>query len=352
MIAKRSKNLALGLLPRMDARPRKDGGWTFRYYTYDRKYINLGHDRAEAIRKVLEMERRAPDTGTVAEMVREFLASGQFKNELGQRTQDDYIEASKHILRVFGAMPVEAVKPPHVARYLRVERAAAPVRANREVAFLASAFQFGIEQGYAAVNPCRQVRRNKERPRSRCPSWAELESFCATAAKKGPSSHVVGLMGKFIALTGRRRAEFLRLPKADVGDDGIVIGFAKAKAGEAKRRGLIGWTPALRGLFDELAALRRTQRDGKTPIPESIFVFTNREGQPYTDSGFKALWAKIMGDWLAEDPTRERFTFHDLRGYYVTRMVEREENPETHANPATTRRVYDRRRVVKIKGSA
>lgn len=58
-----------------------------------------------------------------------------------------------------------------------------------------------------------------------------------------------------------------------------------------------------------------------------------------------------MADWVAV-PGRERFTFHDLRAYYVTVLVGRDENPETHANPATTRRVYDRRRVVKIKSSA
>lgn len=351
MIAKRTKNLKLGLLPRMDARPRAKGGWTFRYYTYDRKYINLGHDRAEAIKRVLEMERRAPDTGTIGELIREYMSSGGFKNDLAPKTQDDYITASKQVLERFSAMQVDDVKPPHIAKYLRVERAAAPVRANREMAFLASAFQFGIEQGYATANPCRQVRRNKERPRSRCPTWEEIESFCATAAKKGPSSHVIGLMAKFIALTGRRRVEFLELRKTDMGSAGISVGFAKAKAGDALRKGLIEWTPALRQLFAELAQLDRRARDGKSAIPESMFVFTNRDGQPYTEQGFKALWSKIMADWVAV-PGRERFTFHDLRAYYVTVMVGRDENPETHANPATTRRVYDRRRVVKIKSSA
>lgn len=128
MIAKRTKHLKLGLLPRMDARPRAKGGWTFRYYTYDRKYINLGHDRAEAIKRVLEMERRAPDTGTVAELLREYMASGSFKNELVARTQDDYIAASKEILERFADMPVDDVKPPHIARYLRVERRGARAR--------------------------------------------------------------------------------------------------------------------------------------------------------------------------------------------------------------------------------
>lgn len=80
-----------------------------------------------------------------------------------------------------------------------------------------------------------------------------------------------------------------------------------------------------------------------------MFVFTNRNGQPYTEQGFKALWSKIMADWVTV-PGRERFTFHDLRACYVT-VMGRDENPETHANPATTRRVYDRRRVVKIKAA-
>ncbi|AUA58959.1 Uncharacterised protein [Achromobacter spanius] len=61
--------------------------------------------------------------------------------------------------------------------------------------------------------------------------------------------------------------------------------------------------------------------------------------------------SKIMVDWV-KVPGRERFTFQDLRAYYVTVLVRREENPETHANPATTRRVYNRLRVGKIKSSA
>lgn len=42
-----------------------------------------------------------------------------------------------------------------------------------------------------------------------------------------------------------------------------------------------------------------------------MFVFTNRDGQPYTEQGFKA---KIMAEWV-KAPGRERFTFHDLRAY-------------------------------------
>lgn len=344
MIARRTKNKQLGLLPRMDARKRVKGGYTYRYLTYDRKYINLGHDRAEAILTVLEMERRAPTTGTVQEMVETYLQSTTFY-EKGKRTQEDYLRHSKQILRVFGEMQVDDVTPPHIARYLRMERKEAPVQANREIAFLSSCFQEGIEQGLALKNPCREVRRNTERPRSRLPESDEIKSFMKIAKARGAGSELIGCMAKFAALTGRRRAEFLSLRKDAIGPDGINFNYAKSTASQATRKGLIPMSPALESLLRDIEEIKRP---GKNPL-KSIYVFANRRGQPYTEQGFKSMWAKIMHKWLKEDKSRERFTFHDLRAYYVTHMVEAERNPETHANPATTKRVYDRRRVVKVQ---
>jgi integrase len=71
------------------------------------------------------------------------------------------------------------------------------------------------------------------------------------------------------------------------------------------------------------------------------------DGHPYTDSGFKTMWARNMSDYVKQGGIR--FTAHDLRAYYVTEKGEKGENPETHKNPATTKRVYDRTRVVKVK---
>ncbi|RQR78382.1 hypothetical protein DIE11_17955 [Burkholderia sp. Bp9012] len=57
----------------------------------------------------------------------------------------------------------------HVSRYLRIERAAAPVRANREVALLSNLIGLAIDRGEAKHNPCREVRRNEEQPRTEPP---------------------------------------------------------------------------------------------------------------------------------------------------------------------------------------
>ena len=45
----------------------------------------------------------------------------------------------------------------------------------------------------------------------------------------------------------------------------------------------------------------------------------------------------------------ERFTAHDLRALYVSEKSMKGEKAETHKSEETTRRVYDRNRVVKVK---
>lgn len=50
---RRERASGFGLLPRMEARPRKDGKVTYRYHPIGGKPINLGTDRDEAIRQVL-----------------------------------------------------------------------------------------------------------------------------------------------------------------------------------------------------------------------------------------------------------------------------------------------------------
>jgi len=86
-------------------------------------------------------------------------------------------------------------------------------------------------------------------------------------------------------------------------------------------------------------------------IQESVYLFNTRNGQQLcTEQSVGALCSKIRGDWV-KTPGRERFTFHGLHAYFATVLVGRDENPETHATPATTRRVDDGRRVAETEGS-
>jgi integrase len=94
-----------------------------------------------------------------------------------------------------------------------------------------------------------------------------------------------------------------------------------------------------------LARLKAARKD------DCLYVFSSRHRTHYTAEGFKAMWSKLMTEAVKEKVIVKRFTFHDLRAYYVTQhKQERGALPDLHANPATTGRVYDRTKIVRRRG--
>jgi integrase len=257
---------------------------------------------------------------------------------LAPRTLKDYIEAlERHIMPEFGWMKPKAFQPMHAAQYLhRARKDGRAVRANREIAALASAFNHGMALGLVPNNPCRGVRRNKERPRDRSVSIAEVNALLALAEERGGAALMVALIAVTVALTGRRRGDILALQQSALTADGIEVEDGKVRR-HGLRRYLVKWSPLLRRVVELAAATR----------PAGDYVFPTRTGSPYTDSGFKTEWNKLIR--LYEVKTGERFRAHDLRALYVSEMLGRGQDPNTHQNQTTMRRVYDRRRVIEVE---
>lgn len=337
----RDRATAKGLLPRMEARPRKDGLVTYRFHPVGAKPINLGTDRHEAIRRVLDMTGRAPDAGTVGNLWRDYQESPQWAR-LAESTRRVYAEQWKSLAKGWERGIVSAIKPSDVARWLRVARKDAPIAANREVALLSNLFRLAVERGDIERNPCKEVSRNPEDPRTRLVEQAELDAFVAWALKRGDSATVLVSMAEFAALTGNRRAEFRTLHWPQVDDEIIRITRAKQRGGKEKRE-LVGISEALRVVLDRMKALQ-----GSDYEPMGAVFKSPRTRNPYTEPGFKAMWNRLMAAALAEKVIRERFTFHDLRAHYTTYFKLRfGALPELHADPATTGKVYERSRQVR-----
>lgn len=259
------------------------------------------------------------------------------KNALAARTVKDYIEALEyHIIPAFGHMKCTAFRPTHAAQYLHAaKKQDRAIRANREIGALASAFNYGMALGVVESNPCRGVRRNRERPRTRSVSIAEVNSLLELAEARGGTALMVALIAVTVALTGRRRPEILALPRTALTPDGILTEDHKTKR-FGERRYLIRWSPLLRQVIEKAQAAR----------PNDTYIFTGRKGTPYTDCGFKCEWQKLMR--LYEAKTGERFRAHDLRALYVSEMLDRGEAPNTHRNETTMRRFYDRRQLIEV----
>lgn len=198
---------------------------------------------------------------------------------LRESTQRDYRRhIEKRLSPVFGSMLPWAVTPGHIARYL--DARPGPT-GNREVATLATVFQWAMRKGHAPANPCRGVRRNTEKPRTRYVEDGELASALEKAT---PAFRRLMLAA---CLTGLRQGDLRALRKAQVTEDGLLL--EESKRG---KRVLISWSPELRSLVDDALATSRCDR-----------VFTNRSGMAWTSSATDSALRRL------EAP----FTFHDLR---------------------------------------
>jgi len=71
----------------------------------------------------------------------------------------------KHLVELFGAMPVDSIKPKDVDRLLKktaAERGWKPATRNRYHALISLTFRIGLENGQVDTNPARYVRRTRE----------------------------------------------------------------------------------------------------------------------------------------------------------------------------------------------
>ena len=338
MTRPRDRASATGLLPRMEAMPRKDGLVSYRYHPRGGKPIPLGTDKNAALRRVLDLNNESPIRGTVKHLWEIYQDSPEWKHDLSESTKADYLQCSKPLMRVFGDADPAIITPAMCARYLRVERQAAPVRANREMALMSNLMNIAIERGDILANPCKQTRRNKERPRKEAPTPETLVAFLAWARAKEGQAQILAGMAEFAALAGNRRVEFLELHWTQVSDTEIRLIRGKQRDGKQVVE-VVSISPAMDALLGRMRILATNEKYGA--------VFHNRAGNPYTESGFKAMWSKLVANALQNNVIAKRFTFHDLRAYYVTQhKIQRGSLPDLHANPGTTARIYDRTKEV------
>lgn len=327
------------------------------------QYIPLGRNIEKAREKLAVLLGRENTADTIAAMCEGFIKDQRERLKNGDETALDALTIrqyermlNKHVKAKFGDMRPRDFKPAHKAQYLAMRKKGnpakgmkpAPVGANREMAALGSAFEWGMANDMADYNPCHGVRRNKERARTRKPEIAEVNRFITFAKERGPASYMAAIIGIVVGISGRRRAEFIRLTKAATTAKGLECIDSKTKAGEPQRFYLVEWSPILRSVITEASQVWTKKVKGGECVPvETLYLFPTRSGEPYTDDGFSSNWNKLQRAWEAAG--NERFRAHDLRALYVSELVDRGDDPNTHRNKETQQRVYDRRKVIKVK---
>lgn len=343
-----------GLYRKVGAKRMPDGSLRTLYYTLLPTYTALGHDLSTARRKLLELQEKPAERGTIAELLDDFMAYRRAKSAAlvkqgkpakpSPRTLEDNEKEAANLKKVFGHMFVVDLEMHHAWRYIHEYRKC--VRANREISLLSGALTYAANRGDIKTNPLAGLEKFEETPRDRLVTNDELTSFCVFAKANrhhaANSTKAKSLAGRRLALaarlsylTAKAEAQIIGLQISDIEEDGIV--FDRRKGGHAV---LVLWTPKLRLIVKKLRALEPRLDIGPLVCTET--------GDSYTLDGFRSTWGRIMDAWAAAKEGRKRFTFHDLRAKAVSKLKEdgRIASELTgHTSEAMPNKVYDRRRI-------
>ncbi|ART48083.1 integrase [Acidovorax carolinensis] len=340
---KRDRESARGLLPLMEARPWMDGKTvTYRYHPTGQKPINLGTNRIDAIRKVLDLLGNNKDHGTLKwiwERYTDVEAPAPRWKKLVDSTKTDYQQAWKEIEKTFGKMPANQIESTMVARYVHIERAKAPKRANTEKALLSNLFGHGIKLGVCTINATIGVEPHQLEARTEAPDEALLIKYLGWLAQQTSQRQIIGMAAEYASLAGNRKCEFLHLTWPQIDRQAGVIRTIRAKQRGSKREQVVEVvkiSTALDALLVRLLAIRKL---------DCLYVFPTRDNNQYSDRGFKTLWQRCTLEAIKQNvlSKKTRFTFHDLRAFYATKHKKVTGIlPDLHKNPETTARVYDR----------
>jgi integrase len=304
--------------------------------TRPRRWINLGADKAQAQIEWarLDAQNRDSKKGTFDALVDRYLID--VLPDKAPATQREYKRQAEILRRVFGPMPLGAIRPTHIAQYLDEHRG--KVSANREQSLMSAMFRKAMRWGWTDWNPCIGVERNAEKARDR---YIEDEEFLRT---KGKASPVMARIMEVAYVTSLRKNDILSIRLSEPPEDSPDRVFLRedglfVRQSKTKNKQLFEMTPVLAEIIENAKSLRRGNR--------SDYLFCNRKGQRYTTAGFDANWKRLL-----KKAKVENFHFQDIRAKAATDADELGLDPQRllgHKTRAMTDRYIKQRKVMKVK---
>jgi integrase len=248
------------------------------------------------------------------------------------QTRADQAKQLERLKIGFGHFLPDSVTAQHCYKYADARRGKdgkpVPIAARHEVSLLGHVFSKAIKWGIATGNPVRYVTLERS-PKRRQVTMAEVVAVRALANPR---------MAAAIDLAvniGQRRGDLLTLKHSDIDDEWLHVEQSKSGAKVDLQR-----SAAMMAIVGRLKAF-------KPDIPNE-YLIRKRNGRPYTQDGFSAIWQRLQRKYAAAGG--KRFTFHDLRSVSADGAATAEEARDRlgHASVSTTNRYY-RRGAIKAK---
>lgn len=244
----------------------KNGAW---YYVRNNKWTFLSRiEEGDAVlyRELAKVINPAPDR--LGMIFQKYLAEA----EIAKVTLKEYTRVLNGILtHYFGHMRPDDLMPTDIAQYMETrKREGAAVAGNRERAALSSVYEFAMRNGWARANPCRGVRRNKERP-SRV--YVETPALSDAYDRATPALQLL-LNGAY--LSGMRLTDLRCLRRDQLTARGAI--WKESKTGHENE---MAFKPGMREVvrraiaYGDALATKLTKRlPTARPLPEYVFVNT------------------------------------------------------------------------------
>jgi integrase len=311
----RPKSTGTALPPRMLRRTKKlKSGelWVSYYYngrdeSGARHEYPLGRDLNEAKRKWAEFEcKPVPQDITVMRYIFDRYERYVLPSK-ALSTQRENRDCIRHLRMLFDDAPVDAITPHDIARYR--DARSAKVRANREIALLSHVFNMAREWGLTQkANPCRGVRKNKERPRE---FYADREVWDAVYAVAPPELRDAMDLNY---LSGQRPADVLKMRKSHIKDDVLEVR-------QGKTRKMLRIVLERNGVRSELG-LAIDRMIARPRTLQTDFLVATSDGQPLKSWSLRTRFdsARAKAASIATAGHREdlaerirQFQFRDIR---------------------------------------
>src|SRR6267143_1153123 len=208
-----------------------------------------------------------------------------------------------HVLRAFGEVPIEQLRPARLAEYKASRRAqgAAPQTLNAELTLLGHAYKLAVrEWEWVTDNPVLRI--TKEKVRNGIERWLTSEEEHRLLAASPPWLQEIIV---FALHTGMRRGEILNLQWSHVDLSRHTLTILEQKNGARD-------TLPVNDTAMEVLQARAAVRTNST---EAVFV--NEAGHPREACNLlRAFYPAMRKAGIA------RFRFHDLRHTFATRLIQ------------------------------
>ena len=238
---------------------------------------------------------------TVNDLLERYLRDHSAPNKAAMTHRRDRSLAA-HLLRAFGDVPLDQLRPARLAEYKASRRAqgAAPQTLNAELILLGHAYKLALmEWEWVTDNPVLKIA--KEKVRNGIERWLTAEEEQRLLAASAPWLQEIIV---FALHTGMRRGEILTLQWSQVDLARRTLTILEQKNGS---RDTLPVNDTAMGILLARAAVR-----GKTDA-----VFVNGAGHPREARNLlRAFYPAMRKAGIT------RFRFHDLRHTFATRLIQ------------------------------